>query len=224
MKRITTLQQYIGYTFTNIALLERALTHRSADKCHNERLEFLGDSILNLTIANALYHQFPQCNEGELSRMRATLVREQTLVMLAQQFKLSEYLRLGSGEFKSGGSRRDSILADAVEAIIGAIALDQSLQVATQIVQTWYVHFLADIKPGEEQKDAKTRLQEYLQGKHLPLPNYEVIAISGKAHCQIFKVKCEISPLNKTAIAESTSRRRAEQEAARMVLNTLLQH
>lgn len=222
MKKIDKLQRAIGYQFSDIRLLKQALTHRSAYKDHNERLEFLGDSILNLTIAEALYHQFPKCNEGELSRMRATLVREQTLVKLAQHFALSENLVLGSGELKSGGFRRDSILADAVEAIIGAISLDKDLHTTTQIVKTWYTSLLAEIKPGDEQKDSKTRLQEYLQGKHLPLPIYEVITISGKAHCQTFKVKCEIASLNQKAFAESTSRRGAEQEAASIVLQALL--
>lgn len=222
MKNNDKLQKSLQYQFEDPQLLKLALTHRSAAKKHNERLEFLGDGILNLTIAQALYNQFPNCNEGELSRMRATLVREKTLVILAHRFNLSEYIVLGPGELKSGGFRRDSILADAVEAIIGAISLDKDLQTATNVVKNWYMDLLAEIKPGEEQKDPKTRLQEYLQAKHLALPSYEVINTTGKAHNQIFTVKCEIKHLNKTVIAEGTSRRKAEQEAANLILQELL--
>lgn len=180
MNHLDRLERKIGYCFNDIALLKQALTHRSAATQHNERLEFLGDSILNFTIAEALYHQFPRCNEGELSRMRATLVREPTLAILARQFELGDYMSLGSGELKNGGFRRESILADCVEAIIGAISLDQGLAVTTQVIRNWYQQLLAEIKPGDNQKDAKTRLQEYLQGKHLPLPTYEVVNIQGK--------------------------------------------
>ena len=169
-----------------------ALTHRSASTQHNERLEFLGDSILNYVIADALYHQFPRCNEGELSRMRATLVREPTLAMIARNFELGDYMSLGSGELKSGGFRRESILADCVEAVIGAMALDSSFDKAADIVRSWYKTLLAEIKPGDNQKDAKTRLQEYLQGKHFALPTYEVIKIEGEAHCQTFTVECTV--------------------------------
>ncbi len=180
MNHLDRLERKIGYRFNDIALLKQALTHRSAATQHNERLEFLGDSILNFTIAEALYHQFPRCNEGELSRMRATLVREPTLAILARQFELGDYMSLGSGELKNGGFRRESILADCVEAIIGAMSLDQGLAVTTQVIRNWYQQLLAEIKPGDNQKDAKTRLQEYLQGKHLPLPTYEVVNIQGK--------------------------------------------
>ncbi len=180
MNHLDRLERKIGYRFNDIVLLKQALTHRSAATQHNERLEFLGDSILNFTIAEALYHQFPRCNEGELSRMRATLVREPTLAILARQFELGDYMSLGSGELKNGGFRRESILADCVEAIIGAMSLDQGLAVTTQVIRNWYQQLLAEIKPGDNQKDAKTRLQEYLQGKHLPLPTYEVVNIQGK--------------------------------------------
>lgn len=160
MNHLDRLERKIGYRFNDIALLKQALTHRSAATQHNERLEFLGDSILNFTIAEALYHQFPRCNEGELSRMRATLVREPTLAILARQFELGDYMSLGSGELKNGGFRRESILADCVEAIIGAMSLDQGLAVTTQVIRNWYQQLLAEIKPGDNQKDAKTRLQE----------------------------------------------------------------
>ncbi|TCP91307.1 RNAse III [Cricetibacter osteomyelitidis] len=215
------LQRRIGYQFSTLALLKQALTHRSASNDHNERLEFLGDSILNFTIAEALYHQFPRCNEGELSRMRATLVREPTLAILARQFALGEYLHLGSGELKSGGFRRESILADAVEAIIGAISQDADLNTATEIIRRWYQPLLQEIKPGENQKDPKTRLQEYLQGRRLPLPTYEVVDIQGEAHCQTFKVECNVKNIDRTFIGQGSSRRKAEQNAAEQILQEL---
>ena len=220
MNHLDRLERKIGYRFNDIALLKQALTHRSAATQHNERLEFLGDSILNFTIAEALYHQFPRCNEGELSRMRATLVREPTLAM----FELGDYMSLGSGELKSGGFRRESILADCVEAIIGAMSLDQGLAVTTQVIRNWYQQLLAEIKPGDNQKDAKTRLQEYLQGKHLPLPTYEVVNIQGEAHCQIFTVECKVKSADKidrTFVAKGSSRRKAEQAAAEQILKEL---
>lgn len=221
MNKLKKLQTKINYQFKRIDLLERALTHRSAANKHNERLEYLGDSILNFTIAEALFHRFPKCNEGELSRMRATLVREPTLAILARQFELGEYLNLGPGELKSGGFRRESILADGIEALIGAILLDSDLITVTDVVRQWYQNLLTEIKPGENQKDAKTRLQEYLQSKRLPLPIYDVIDIQGEAHCQTFKIKCHISNLNKTFIGVGSSRRKAEQAAAQQILQEL---
>ena len=209
MNHLDRLERKIGYRFNDIALLKQALTHRSAATQHNERLEFLGDSILNFTIAEALYHQFPRCNEGELSRMRATLVREPTLAILARQFELGDYMSLGSGELKSGGFRRESILADCVEAIIGAMSLDQGLTVTTQVIRNWYQQLLAEIKPGDNQKDAKTRLQEYLQGE---------------AHCQIFTVECKVKSavkIDRTFVAKGSSRRKAEQAAAEQILKEL---
>ena len=185
------LQRKIDYQFQDTWLLKQALTHRSAGHKHNERLEFLGDAILNLTIAEALFHQFPKCNEGELSRMRATLVREPTLAILARDFQLGDYLSLGQGELKSGGFRRESILADCVEALIGAISLDSSLANATEIVTRWYQPLLKDIQPGDNQKDAKTRLQEYLQGNRLPVPTYNIVNIQAAAEqiLQELKIK-----------------------------------
>ncbi|UDW83893.1 ribonuclease III [Pasteurella canis] len=215
------LQKKIGYQFNQITWLKQALTHRSAAVKHNERLEFLGDAILNFIIAEALYHQFPKCNEGELSRMRATLVREPTLAGLARQFELGDYMALGPGELKSGGFRRESILADCVEAIIGAISLDSSLEITSEIVQSWYKELLNQIKPGDNQKDPKTRLQEYLQGKHLPLPTYNVIDIKGEAHCQTFTVECTIQNIDCTFIGVGSSRRKAEQAAAENLLQEL---
>lgn len=215
------LQNNIGYQFTNIAVLKRALTHRSAHMEHNERLEFLGDSILNFIIAEALYYRFPHCNEGEMSRMRATLVREPTLAALARQLALGEYLCLGSGELKSGGFRRESILADTVEAIIGAVSIDSDLNNVRKIVLHWYEPLLAKITPGENQKDAKTRLQEYLQGHRLPLPAYEVVDIQGEAHRQIFKVQCHVKNIDRTFTGIGSSRRKAEQNAAEQILQEL---
>lgn len=221
MQHLDRLQQKIGYQFADLSLLKQALTHRSAAKIHNERLEFLGDGILNLVIAEALYQQFPKCNEGELSRMRATLVREQTLADLARQFELGEYIALGSGELKSGGFRRASILSDAVEAIIGAMSLDSNLITAMNQVREWYHPLLQQIKPGENQKDPKTRLQEYLQAKRLPLPSYEVVNIKGEAHCQTFTVECNVPNLDRTFIGVAGSRRKAEQSAAEQILKEL---
>ncbi|WP_439259462.1 ribonuclease III [Lonepinella sp. BR2930] len=221
MNDLTRLQGKIGYQFTDLALLKQALTHRSAAKLHNERLEFLGDAILNLTIAQTLYQQFPKCNEGELSRMRATLVREQTLAELARQFELGHYLVLGSGELKSGGFRRASILADCVEAIIGAMSLDSDLNSTMAIICYWYAKRLEAIKPGENQKDPKTRLQEYLQGKGLSLPSYHIIKTEGEAHCQTFTVECNTENLDRTFIGVAGSRRKAEQAAAEQILKEL---
>ncbi|KOE61378.1 ribonuclease III [Aggregatibacter actinomycetemcomitans] len=215
------LQRQINYRFQNIELLKQALTHRSAGHQHNERLEFLGDAILNLTIGEALFHQFPKCNEGELSRMRATLVREPTLALLARDFKLGDYILLGQGELKSGGFCRESILADCVEAIIGAISLDSNLTNATQIVCQWYQNLLKEIKPGDNQKDAKTRLQEYLQGNRLPLPTYNIVNIQGEAHNQLFIVECSIQNSDRTFIGKGSSRRKAEQAAAEQILQEL---
>ncbi len=221
MKNLEPLQRKIGYQFNRAALLKQALTHRSAAKNHNERLEFLGDAILNYTIADALYHQFPHCNEGELSRMRATLVREPTLAELAREFELGNYMLLGPGELKSGGFRRESILADCVEAIIGAISQDSDLNTATVTVRGWFRLLLREIKPGDNQKDAKTRLQEYLQGNRLPLPTYNVVNIQGEAHCQTFTVQCNVQNIDRTFSATGSSRRKAEQAVAEQILKQL---
>lgn len=218
MKQLDKLQTKIGYQFNDLGLLQQALTHRSAAAKHNERLEFLGDAILNLSIAEALYHQFPRCNEGELSRMRATLVREPTLAVLARRFELGNYIALGHGELKSGGFRRESILADCVEAIIGAMSLDSNLATTSHIVRQWYESLLQEIRPGENQKDAKTRLQEYLQGRRLALPTYNVTDIKGEAHCQTFTVECHVPNLEGTFIGKGSSRRKAEQAAAEQIL------
>ncbi|MCT8786197.1 ribonuclease III [Glaesserella parasuis] len=215
------LQKKLGYQFANLDYLTQALTHRSAASKNNERLEFLGDSILNFAIGKALYEKFPKANEGELSRMRAALVKEQTLAVVARQFELGEYMKLGGGELKSGGYRRESILSDCVEAIIAAVYLDAGIDRAMERVHCWYQQLLNDMQLGEAQKDPKTRLQEYLQGRKLPLPTYEVIDIKGEAHNQTFKVSCKVEKVDEIFIGNGTSRRKAEQDAALQVIKVL---
>ncbi|TON72733.1 ribonuclease III [Vibrio parahaemolyticus] len=215
---IDKLERKLGYQFKDAGLINLALTHRSANSKHNERLEFLGDSILSFVIADDLYHRFPKVNEGDMSRMRATLVRGHTLAELGREFDLGDYLKLGPGELKSGGFRRDSILADAVEAIIGAIYLDSDIEKVRSIVLSWYNSRLEAIKPGVSQKDPKTRLQEFLQGRRKPLPVYTVTNIKGEAHNQEFTVECEVAGVDKPVIGKGTSRRKAEQAAAETAL------
>ncbi|OGS94823.1 MAG: ribonuclease III, partial [Gallionellales bacterium RBG_16_56_9] len=186
------LCKQLGHVFTQPQLLQRALTHRSYAPEHNERLEFLGDSILGCVIAKHLYSSYPQLSEGELSRLRSNLVREETLATLAQQINLGSQLRLGEGERKSGGSRRPSILADAMEALFGAILLDAGFAAAEQAVLNLFVPYLEKVDAQTLGKDAKTLLQEYLQGKRIPLPTYSVIATQGEAHAQSFQVECSI--------------------------------
>ncbi|MGI2169018.1 ribonuclease III [Shewanella sp. MF05960] len=221
IKNLPRLCRTLGYEFNNVELLTQALTHRSAANKHNERLEFLGDSILSIVISDALYHQFPKATEGDLSRMRATLVKGDTLTLIAKEFKLGDYLFLGPGELKSGGFRRESILADAVEAIIGAVYLDANLDVCRGLLLSWYEERLANIKPGINQKDPKTILQEHLQGFKKPLPDYQVVAVEGEAHDQTFTVECKISELNQVVTGVASSRRKAEQLAAAQVLELL---
>jgi len=212
------LSKKIGYSFNNEKLLVQALTHRSAKGSHNERLEFLGDSILGFVIAEALFEKFPQQDEGDLTRMRSSLVRGVTLAELGRDFALGEYLILGPGELKSGGHRRESILEDAIEAIIGAVYLDSDISRCKTLILTWFDQRLSVIKPGNEQKDPKTRLQEYLQGRKIALPLYEVTHTSGQSHNQKFTVRCVTEVIDKEVIAKGTSRRKAEQAAAEQVL------
>ncbi|SMY36644.1 Ribonuclease 3 [Photobacterium malacitanum] len=215
------LQRKLGYQFNNCELMTLALTHRSANGTHNERLEFLGDSILSFVVADDLYHRFPTVDEGDMSRMRATLVRGKTLAELGREFELGDYLLLGPGELKSGGFRRDSILADCVEAIIGAVYLDSDVETVRQVVLAWYQSRLDTIEPGINQKDPKTRLQECLQGRRLPLPSYTVIKVQGEAHNQEFTVQCDVSGMDEPVIGKGGSRRKAEQAAAEIALNQL---
>lgn len=212
------IQQILGYTFTDKDLLKQALTHRSASSKHNERLEFLGDSILSFVIANALYQHFPYVDEGDMSRMRATLVRGNTLAEIAYEFDLGEYLQLGQGELKSGGVRRESILANTVEALIGSIYLDSNIKTVEELILKWYEKRLEKISPGEKQKDPKTRLQEYLQSKHLSLPSYLIVEVYGEAHNQLFTIHCQVSTIAISLIGTGTSRRKAEQDAAKKAL------
>lgn len=215
------LADRLGYKFKNQALLMQALTHRSAKGEHNERLEFLGDSILGCVIAERLYTQFPKESEGDLTRMRSTLVKGVTLAEIARDFKLGEHLILGPGEKKSGGHRRESILEDAVEALIGAIFLDSDMPTCRALVLKWFEVRLNKIQPGINQKDPKTRLQEYLQGRKIPLPQYEVIDIKGQSHNQEFTVKCTTQVIEQAIVTKGTSRRKAEQAAAEKVLELI---
>jgi len=217
------LCKQLGHVFTQPQLLQRALTHRSYAPEHNERLEFLGDSILGCVIAKHLYSTFPQLSEGELSRLRSNLVKEETLVVLAQQLDLGSHLRLGEGERKSGGFRRPSILADGVEALFGAVYLDAGFAAAEKVVLGLFVPYLARVDMLTVGKDAKTLLQEYLQSKHIPLPIYTVIATQGEAHAQSFQVECAIPSLGIAARGEGSSRRNAEQQAAQAAYQQLAQ-
>jgi ribonuclease III len=204
----------LGHVFTQPQLLQRALTHRSYSQAHYERMEFLGDSVLNCVIAKYLYEAYPDLTEGDLSRLRSNLVNQQTLFILAQQLHLGELLMLGEGERKSAGFRRPSILADAMEALFGAVFLDAGFAAAERAVLGLYVPFIEQADVQTLGKDYKTLLQEYLQGKKLALPKYTVIATTGEAHVQIFQVECEINQLKLTTRGEGSSRRNAEQVAA----------
>ena len=215
------LSQRIGYTFKDESLLELALTHRSKGGLNNERLEFLGDSIVNFVAAEALFHKFPDAKEGKLSRLRAGLVRGTTLAELGRDFDLGEFLVLGSGELKSGGFNRESILADAIEAIIGAIFLDSDFEEVKKHVLNWYGPRITDLKLDDILKDAKTRLQEHMQKAQNRLPKYDVIEVFGQAHDQKFKVSCHIENLPEVTIGIGSSRRLAEQSAAEKALKAL---
>ena len=212
------LQDRLGYRFRNGALLVQALTHRSHGKQHNERLEFLGDSVLNCAVAALLYGRFSRFDEGDLSRLRSNLVKQQTLYEIGQALMLGEALVLGEGERKSGGLRRPSILADSVEAIVGAIFLDGGFPQAAAAIERLYEPVLKSGDPKTLGKDAKTLLQEYLQGKRIPLPVYEVVATHGAAHSQVFEVECSIPKLGVRVSGSGGSRRAAEQSAAKLAL------
>ena len=208
----------LGHEFKQESLLRQALTHRSYNSQHNERLEFLGDSVLNCVIARALYDTFPQLPEGTLSRMRANLVRQETLADIAVSLKLGDYLLLGEGELKSGGFRRPSILADALESIFGAVFLDAGFDVARSVVLGLFDSVIANIDPKVSGKDAKTQLQEWLQGQRHPLPEYQLVGTRGEAHDQIFVISCNVPALGIKTQGQGRSRRAAEQEAAMAVL------
>lgn len=208
------LCRQLGYAFKQPQLLQRALTHRSHTQAHNERLEFLGDSVLNCVVAKHLFETYTDLPEGDLSRLRSNLVNQQTLFSMAQQLHLGELLLLGEGERKSAGFRRPSILADALEAIFGAVFLDAGFAAAERVILGLYVPFIAQADVQSLGKDYKTLLQEYLQARRLALPKYTVIATQGEAHAQLFQVECEIGQLKVATRGEGASRRSAEQAAA----------
>lgn len=212
------LERRLGYQFENAGLRELALTHRSYRGSNNERLEFLGDAILSFVIAEYLYQRFTQAKEGQLSRLRASLVKGVTLAEIGKEFSLGDHLNLGGGELKSGGHRRESILADAVESLIGAIYLDCGHDKCRDVVLNWYRKRLEKLSLDDHEKDPKTRLQEYLQSIKKPLPKYEVKKVSGEAHNQAFSVVCHIDKLSVTTHGEGSSRRYAEQSAAEKAL------
>lgn len=211
----------LGYECRDPALLEAALTHRSAGGPHNERLEFLGDAVLNCVVAILLFREFGAADEGELSRFRSSLVSGEALAVIAAQIGLGEQLRLGSGELKSGGFRRKSILADTLEALFGAIYLDGGFDAAAKVIERLFIPRLDRLPSAAELKDPKTRLQETLQARGLPLPSYAVDSVSGEAHNQVFQVSCAVDSLGLKTHASGPSRRRAEQAAAQLMLEKL---
>ena len=215
------LQERIGYHFSNEALFEQALSHRSIGANNNERLEFLGDAVLNLLVAGKLYAEFPEAKEGELTRMRAALVKGATLAEISREFGVGECLNLGGGERKSGGHRRDSILADALEAIVGAIYLEVGLEGSFDKIAPWFASRVEALTSPLESKDAKTRLQEWLQGRGKPLPEYRVLSTTGEAHNQVFTVSCSVGDLVMPSEKQGPSRRSAEQAAAGETLKKL---
>jgi ribonuclease-3 len=215
------LYRKLDYRFSDSALLQQALTHRSVGSHNNERLEFLGDSILSFVISSDLYHRFPDIDEGRLSRLRASLVKGETLAKLAMELSLGDYLCLGSGELKSGGFRRESILADALESIFGAVYIDADIATVERLILRLFAPRLQRLDPDVALKDPKTRLQEYLQSQQQPLPVYDVVDVHGKAHNQQFTISCSVELLPKPVLAKGTSRRKAEQNAAEVVLRQL---
>jgi ribonuclease-3 len=215
------LPQPLGHAFRNEALLQQALTHRSAGNRHNERLEFLGDAMLGLVIAEELYARFPEADEGQLTRSRATLVRKETLAELAAAAALGDLLRLGEGELKSGGFRRESILANALEALLGAILLDAGYDECRRRIVELYESRFTRLSPADVSKDAKTALQEWLQARRLPLPVYRLTDTRGEPHEQQFFVECEVTGLDEPVRGDGRSRRIAEQCAAAAALSRL---
>ncbi len=216
------LQKAFNYQFSDSSLLELALTHRSKGSKNNERLEFLGDAVLGAVIASELYRRFPKASEGELTRLRASLVKGDSLAKLGAGLNLGDYLRLGSGELKSGGFRRASILECSMEAIIGAVYLDSDSETAYQFVLDLYGERLSSVSPGDELKDPKTRLQEFLQSRKQPLPLYDLIKVEGEAHAQTFYIECKIEDQDVVVSGVGGSRRKAEQAAAKKMLSVIL--
>lgn len=218
MPDLAVLQRKVGYTFSNLDLLQRALTHRSVGGEHNERLEFLGDSLINVLIAERLYQAYPEAPEGELSAMRASLVCGKMLAEVARSLSLGEYMLLGEGTLKSGGRRLDSVLADTYEALLGGIYLDSSWENLREIVHSHFSGRLDGLDDMRRVRDAKSLLQEKLQAQKMPLPHYEVTNVGGPGHAQLFRVTCRVDMLTAEYTGEGSSRRKAEQSAAQQVL------
>jgi ribonuclease-3 len=214
------LSNTLGYSFSDTGLLRQALTHRSAPGPSNERLEFLGDAVLDIVISEALYHTLPGAPEGDLSRLRASLVRDTSLAGIAGDLGIGDHLVLGSGERKTGGHRRQSILADALEALFGAIYLDSDFDTAAELIRRIFGDRLDDLPRADDLRDPKTRLQEWLQARGAALPEYELVSVTGKAHQQRFEVRCHV-PEQESAVGEGRSRRSAEQQSARRMLARL---
>lgn len=221
MQDLSILEERIGYKFADRKLLERAVTHRSFAAQHNERLEFLGDSVLNCVVGYALFQRDKHFTEGDLSRVRANLVCERTLAVIAKQIDVSAFLRMGEGEMKTGGAHRPSITADAMEAIFGAVFAESGFEAAQKVILGLFEPILAAPTAEQLGKDSKTRLQEYLQGRHLPLQQYVVVSVTGAAHAQHFNCECRIPSLEITTQGHAASRRSAEQEAATAALEIL---
>ena len=211
---LSALVNKLGYSFKNANLLDESLTHRSVGSRNNERLEFLGDGILNFVIADALFRQRPDLREGDLSRLRASLVNGETLAEIARELNLGDCIKLGAGELKSGGFRRSSILADTVEGILGAVYCDSGFDACQALILRLFEDKLKNLPDTDTLKDPKTRLQELLQSRRLPIPVYDVLSVSGKAHAQTFMVRCSIDGVDCITQAEGGSRRKAEQLAA----------
>jgi ribonuclease-3 len=220
-KQPSGLTTALGVSFNSSELLEQALTHRSAGQPHNERLEFLGDAILGMIVAERLFTLFPEASEGQLSRLRAQLVKRDTLAKIAREIGLGEYLRMGSGELRAGGQSRDSTLSDALEAFLGAVYLDLGTNAVEEVFNSLFDERLQQLDLSRSVKDPKTRLQEYLQSRNLTLPEYSVTATSGKQHQQLFEVECSLPGLEITARGEGRSRRKAEQDAASNALELI---
>jgi ribonuclease-3 len=220
-KAETWLKQSLDYQFNDVELLQQALTHRSAPGSNNERLEFLGDAVLDFVISDVVYRTHPHSPEGDLSKLRASLVKDTSLAALASQLGIGEHLILGSGERKTGGHRRESILADALEAIFGAVFLDAGFEAAVGTIEAAFGARLHEFPAVEELRDPKTRLQEWLQGRQRGLPNYQLVGVTGQAHRQKFQITCTVSGIEFTAEGSGTTRRKAEQQAAATMLEEI---
>lgn len=220
---IASLQEKLGYAFADANLLVRALTHRSAGKIHNERLEFMGDAIIGFAVAEAFFHRFPEADEGTLSRMRASVVSGEALSRVARELGLAEHLILGESERKSGGRHRESILADTLEALAGAVVLDDATERARVVVGSWLASSIEAVSP-DDVVDAKTQLQEWLQARKEALPEYTITAVSGSDHAQSFQVQCWLPSRKLSTEAVGSSRRRAEQSAASLMVAKLVHH